>query len=196
MWPKPQETSFFCALLRQYFLFYVFPKVFSKWLFVRYSFMKLVWKDMKVIRDHSFSTYVKFSGKLIFLTPWYAQVRWSVRSLHKNQCLTRVFFEKLILPKNFRIHFILRFVLFASEISSSVETLQMELYVCWTTMGKNLKGAERIRRLPKPLVASNFCKITKETSLSASYKGEAEDTRSLQNFLFIKCQCNLVLKLF
>ena len=139
---------------------------------------------------------MKFSEKLIFLTPWYAQVRWSVRSLHKNQCLIRIFFEKLILPKNFRIHFILRFVLFASEISSSVETLQMELYVCWTSMGKNLKGAERIRRLPKPLVASNFCKITKETSLSASYKCETEDTRSLQNFLFIKCQYNLVLKLF
>ena len=31
------------------------------------------------IGDHSFSTYAKFSEKLIFLTPWYAHVRVRIR---------------------------------------------------------------------------------------------------------------------
>ena len=30
---------------------------------------------MKIARDHSYSTFVKFSKRLIFLNPWYAQVR-------------------------------------------------------------------------------------------------------------------------
>ena len=33
------------------------------------------------ILDHSLSTYTKFSKKLIFITPWYAQVRMRIRGL-------------------------------------------------------------------------------------------------------------------
>ena len=36
-----------------------------------------------VKRDHSFDTYAKFSEKVTFLTPWYAQVRLHIRG---NKC--------------------------------------------------------------------------------------------------------------
>ena len=41
-----------------------------------WKFLRTFWRSQKNLRrDHSFSTYAKFSEKLTFLAPWYAHVR-------------------------------------------------------------------------------------------------------------------------
>ena len=39
--------------------------------------------SLLIVRGHPFGTYAKFSEKLIFQTPWYAQVRVRIRGLEK-----------------------------------------------------------------------------------------------------------------
>ena len=70
---------------------------------------------------------------------------------------------------------------FVLVISNSVKTLPMEFCVYWVTMGKNSRGVEKTRRLPKPLVASNFCKkiyenvaLYKIDILNGMHKGLAD----------------------
>ena len=48
------------------------------------------WKKWGTIRDHSFSTYAKFSEKITFLTHWYAHVRVRIRELEM------LFFQKIL----------------------------------------------------------------------------------------------------
>ena len=71
-WPV---VIWFCLVSRNITKNYNRQSSLTKW---RISLV-LYWQISFTIRDHSFSTYTKFSEKLTFLTPWYAQVRFRIR---------------------------------------------------------------------------------------------------------------------
>ena len=68
-WPNILEKS--CGVNTARFLRYV-------WLFYNIMHERVktyIMKTSLILRGHPLSTYIKFSEKLTFLTPWYAHVR-------------------------------------------------------------------------------------------------------------------------